>query len=257
MTANEYVQVNGFKIFLDPTDALELKKNKKFEKFETDLVKKEIREGDIVLDIGANIGYFTLIFSQIVGINGKVFAFEPDPNNFSILKKNIEINNLKNVILIQKAVSDVNTPLTLYLCDYNHAQHRIYPSSRCNEKITVDSITIDEYFTKTEFYKKINFVKMDVEGSEYNVINGMQKILKSNPKLKILCEFSPKQIIEHKLKPEDILNQLLRHNFKIYPITSSGEKIIPIDYTKSVVNEIMNIGHGLNLFCVAKKNINV
>lgn len=247
---NDYVLVNGFKMYLDPTDALELRTSKKFEKFETELVRKEIKKGDVVLDIGANIGYYSLIFSQIVGTEGRVFAFEPDPNNFALLKKNIEINNLKNVILIQKAVSDTSIPLTLYLCDYNHAQHRIYPSPRCNEKITVESTTIDEYLSKTEFYNKINFVKMDVEGAEYDVIEGMKNTLKLNPKLKLLCEFSPKQIIEHKLTPGKILHQILQCNFKIYPITTAGEKIISIDYTKSIVDEIMNIGHGLNLFCI-------
>ena len=246
----DYVLVDGSKMYLDPTDALELRTNKIFEKFETELVKKEVKDGDIVLDIGANIGYYSLVFSQIVGTNGRVFAFEPDPNNFALLKKNIEINNLKNVTLIQKAVSDVSKPLSLYLCDYNHAQHRIYPSPRCNETITVESTTIDEHFSGTEFYNRINFVKMDVEGAEYDVLEGMKKTLKSNPNLKILCEFSPKQIREHGLKPEDILDQLLRYGFKIYPITTAGEKIIPIDYDKPIINEIMNIGHGLNLFCV-------
>ena len=80
----------------------------------------------------------------------------------------------------------------------------------------------------------------------------MQKTLKLNSYLKILCEFSPKQIIKHKLKPENVLQQLLNHNFKIFPITSAGEKIIDIDYTKPIINEIMSIGHGLNLFCVPK-----
>lgn len=252
LITKDYLLVNGFKMYTDPTDSLELRSNKIFEKFEVELVKNEIDEGDIVLDLGANIGYYTLIFSKIVGKDGHVFAFEPDPNNFAILKKNIEINKIKNVILIQKAVSNTSKPQLLYLCDYNHGQHRIYPSPRCTEKINVECTIIDEYLDGTEFFNNINFVKMDVEGSEYDVINGMQKTLKLNPHLKILCEFSPKQIIEHKLEPENVLQQLLDHNFKIFPITSAGEKIIDIDYTKPIINEIMSIGHGLNLFCVPK-----
>ena len=252
LITTDYVIVNGFKMYTDPTDALELRSNKIFEKFEVELVKKEIAKNNIVLDIGANIGYFTLIFSKIVGKDGCVFAFEPDPNNFAILKKNIEINNIKNVILIQKAVSNTSKPQSLYLCDYNHAQHRIYPSPRCTEKIDVESTTIDEYLDGSEFFNKINFVKMDVEGSEYDVVHGMKKTLQSNPNLKMLSEFSPKQIRERGLQPEDILNQITSHNFKIYPITTAGEKIINIDYSKSVVDEIIAIRHGLNLFCVPK-----
>jgi FkbM family methyltransferase len=249
---SEPIDVNGFKMYVDPTDALDLKKNQIFEKFETELVTQHISNGDTILDIGANIGYFTLLFSKLVGETGIVHAFEPDPNNFSILKKNIEINNIKNVVLNQKAISDVSKKISFYLCDYNHAQHRIYPSSRCTEEIQVDAITIDEYFDSDSISGKINFIKMDVEGSEFEAIHGMKNTLKSNPQLKFLCEFSPKQIIEHKLKPENIIQQLLDSNFKILPITTAREQIIDIDYSKSVIQEIMNIGHGLNLFCIPK-----
>jgi len=95
MKTNDHVMVNGFKMYVDPTDALELKSKKIFEKFETELVKQEIHDGDTVLDIGANIGYFSLIFSKIVGNNGRVYAFEPDPNNFKILKKILKLITLK------------------------------------------------------------------------------------------------------------------------------------------------------------------
>ena len=239
-------------MYVDPLDSLELKSINIFEKFETNLVKQEIHGGDVVLDIGANIGYFSLIFSKLVGNNGLVYAFEPDPDNFKILKKNIEINNIKNVILIQKAVSNTSKLSSLYLCDYNHAQHRIYPSPRCNKKIDVEFTTIDEMFANIEFFNKIKFVKIDVEGSEYDVIDGMKNTLRANQDLKMLCEFSPKQIKERKLKPETVLKQILDHNFKIYPITTTGEKIIHIDYSKSIIDEIINIGHGLNLFCIPK-----
>ena len=159
-----YLLVNGFKMYTDPTDSHELRSNKIFEKFEVELVKNEIDEGDIVLDLGVNIGYYTLIFSKIVGKDGHVFAFEPDPNNFVILEKNIEINKIKNTISIQKAVSNISKPQSLYLCEYNHAQYRIYLSPRCTEKINVECTIIDEYLDGTKFFNNINFVKMDVEG---------------------------------------------------------------------------------------------
>lgn len=158
----EPILINDCKMFLDPTDTLELKSKGKFEKFETELVKKEVKEGDIVLDVGANIGYYTLIFSKAVGRRGKVFAFEPEPNNFILLQKNVQINNLENVTLIQKAVSKKSGKIYLYLCDYNHGQHRTYESPRCNSSISVDCITIDDYVESASL-NKINFIKMDVK----------------------------------------------------------------------------------------------
>jgi len=69
-----------------------------FEKYETKLFKKSIKRGMVVLDIGANIGYYTLLAARLVGDEGKVFAFEPDPYNYSLLRKNIEANRYNNVI---------------------------------------------------------------------------------------------------------------------------------------------------------------
>jgi len=95
-TTPKIVNVLGHKMYLDDLDTLHLAINGIWEPLETNLIKNKIKEGDIVLNIGANIGYYTLLIARLVGSNGKVFAFEPDLNNFKILKKNIEINNYKN-----------------------------------------------------------------------------------------------------------------------------------------------------------------
>ena len=109
------VMVEGHKMFLDSVDTFHLCTNGYHEPIETDLIKKHVKRGDVVLDLGANIGYFTLILPRLVGEEGKVFAFEPDPENFALLKKNVEINSYQNVVLVQKAVSNRNGKATLYL----------------------------------------------------------------------------------------------------------------------------------------------
>ena len=119
-------EVQGHKMFLDSKDALGLSINEIYEPLETEFVKKEVKKGNVVLDIGANIGYYTLIFAKLVGENGKVFAFEPDPTNFALLKKNVEMNGYKNVVLVQRAVSNKTGKLKLYLCEDNPGDHRIY-----------------------------------------------------------------------------------------------------------------------------------
>ena len=74
-----FVEFDGFSMFVDPMDILGILKNKGvYELCETNLIKKEVKQGDVVVDIGANIGYYALIFSNLVGANGKVYAFEPD-----------------------------------------------------------------------------------------------------------------------------------------------------------------------------------
>lgn len=84
---SDFAIVNGCKMYLDPNDTFNLSINDVYGDFETNIMKNYIKEGDIVIDVGANIGYFTLLFSKLVGENGKVFAFEPESKNFELLKK--------------------------------------------------------------------------------------------------------------------------------------------------------------------------
>ena len=69
-------------------------------------MREILKPGMVVLDIGANIGYHTLISSKLVGNTGKIYSFEPEPHNFKLLLKNIEINEFKNIIPINKALSN-------------------------------------------------------------------------------------------------------------------------------------------------------
>ena len=115
-------------MFLDSVDSLRLSFNGVYEPCETEFVMNEIKKGDVVLDIGANIGYYTLIFARLVGEEGKVFAFEPDPENFALLKKNVEINGYHNVVLVQKAISNKTGKIRLFKFDDFKAGHRIHDS---------------------------------------------------------------------------------------------------------------------------------
>ena len=100
----DWVEIEGEKMYLDDVDSLCLSINGIHEKIITNLIKKEIHSGDVVLDIGAHIGYYTLQFANLVGSTGKVYAFEPEPKNFELLKKNVQINKHDNVVLIQKKI---------------------------------------------------------------------------------------------------------------------------------------------------------
>ena len=123
-----FVEIDGHKLFLDPLDSLSLSIDGAYGKLETDLIKESVQQGDVVLDLGANIGYYTLIFARLVGPQGRVFAFEPDPENFRLLERNVKENHYTNVVAINKAVSNKTERLKLYLSDDNKADHRIYDS---------------------------------------------------------------------------------------------------------------------------------
>ena len=213
--------INNQIMFLDEKDSLQLNFNGNFEPVETEIVKKEIKKNDIILDIGANIGYYSLIFAQLTGKSGKVYSFEPDPTNFEILKKNILINNHENVILENKAVSNKEGNLKLYLSTENNGMHRIYPSKWCKDSIDINSIKIDNYFKNKQ---KIDFIKLDIEGAEYDALLGMESIIQDNENIVIFIEFVPASLEEHGTNPEKVIDFFINHKFKIFKINNITEK---------------------------------
>ena len=104
----EYVEIDGQKIFLDKEDSLLLSTRKdNYDKFEINYLKQIIKEGDIIIDLGANIGYYVLMESSILGINGRIVAVEPVPKNMHLLKKNLELNKNNITTTFQVGLSNL------------------------------------------------------------------------------------------------------------------------------------------------------
>mgnify|MGYP000318300651 CR=1 FL=1 len=214
--------IHGFKMYLNPDDrtvSTSLALYGTYEQGITELFKKVVKKRDIVVDIGANIGYYTLLASKLVGENGKVYAFEPETENYRLLLKNIEINNAKNVIPLQKAVSNKRGTIKLYLHKHNPGAHSIVSKSK--EFIEVESITLDEFFGMNS---KVDVVKIDIEGGEMLALLGMSKIIKSNENIKMFIEFWPYGIRKSGYSPEEFVNELLKHDFKIFDIENKRLK---------------------------------
>jgi len=125
------VNVQGNCMYASTADrivALLLWKYSSHEDYEFSLMDNILQEGMTAIDIGANIGYYTLHIAKCVGPQGKVYAFEPDPENHRLLVKNIEANHYRNIIAIQKAVSKENGKTDLFFCEEHRGDHRIYDS---------------------------------------------------------------------------------------------------------------------------------
>lgn len=205
----DFVIFRGQKIFLDPNDNLELSVwgDRHPASSNIELMESMLKPGDTVIDIGANIGLMTLFMARAVGLEGRVFAFEPAPENVKLLQKNIEANGNKNVKVIAAAVSDRPGTLKLFLSDFNPGDHRIYnPEERTKgwqkndvvydklvsgkrEAIDVPVISIDEFLK--DYKNPIALIKIDVQGAEGGVLKGMIGILEKNKNIKIMTEFWP------------------------------------------------------------------
>lgn len=237
---------------LDSKDSLGLSVNGIYEELTTNTVKEEVKEGFIVLDIGANIGYYTLLFSKLVGKEGKVFAFEPDPANFSLLKDNLLLNNCTNVISEQKGVADKNCKGKLYLGKNSSGGHQIFDFGEKRNFLEIELIRLDDYFK--DFTKNIDFIKMDVEAAEILALKGMEEILRKNDNIKMIIEFWPWGLEKSGGKPKELFNLLEKHNFKFYELNESLKKLILTDADCLLKKCTTNKGYAgiLNLSCSKK-----
>ncbi len=215
-------EINGHKMFLNKT-FFPLAIGFAGEDFEKEVYEKEVKVGDVVLDIGANIGYYTLLFAKLVGEDGRVFAFEPDPDNFALLKKNIDLNGYQNVTLEQKAIADRTGKIRLYISPHSSADHRIYDSRDSRKFIEIEAISLDDYFKS--YSGKIDFIKMDIQGSESAAIQGMSMLLQKTKRVKILSEFWPYGLKQFGIQPEDYLKLLVKYDLKLYNIVERKKKI--------------------------------
>jgi len=208
------VDINGSKMWLNLADkgiCHELLLYRKREPISTDYLMNFgiLKEGDVVLDIGANIGYYALIESRLVGNSGKVYAIEPVSRNFKTLKRNIKLNACKNVEIFRLAVGDKDGKSRIYVSDKSNlsAMERISGGDLVGVE-DVDVVTVDSFLKDKPIP---NLIRMDVEGYEYYIIKGMTKTLMENEK--ILMELHPPLLPKEKL--EEMIQILKEDNYKI------------------------------------------
>ena len=199
-----------------------------YEEDSTHLFKELIQQGMAVIDIGAHVGYYTLLAARGVGPSGRVYAFEPQRDNFRWLKKNIEINGYLNVTTVAKAVTDMTGFLKLWLTT-SSGEHSIYPdqgsirlgaeedhgSGQKNE--LVQATTIDD-FLEAEGWPSIGAIKIDAEGAEHQVFAGMQRLFKRQDNLKIIFEFNRLRFEEIGVNSLECLQSLQANNFTLHSI---------------------------------------
>jgi FkbM family methyltransferase len=169
------------------------------------------REGDTVIDIGAHIGRYTITSSKQVGSTGKVVAIEADPDNFQLLKRNIALNNLTNVLPLHYAVFSTRTRMKLYEQSASAKYNSIMLTrARTMNYVEVNADTLDSILEQNRI-NQVNWIKIDVEGAEFEVLKGSNKTLSSND-ISLLVEIHN---IDDPSHYDNILNFLKYHNYEI------------------------------------------
>jgi FkbM family methyltransferase len=173
------------------------------------------KQGDIVVDIGAHMGRYTIISSKRVGTNGKVVAIEAHPGNFEMLNRNIKLNQLTNVIPLNYAVYSKETKIKLYLPeeDSGFTIYNTIMSNRAGTEdkfVEVNANTLDCLLQINQIREEeVNWIKIDVEGAEFEVLKGATNVLSKSKDISLLIE------IHGPDNYRPILNFLNLYNFKI------------------------------------------
>lgn len=167
-------------------------------KEELPLVEKLVEPGMQILDIGANIGLYTLLLARLTGEAGHVFAFEPEPNLFSVLCENCAANNAVNVTPFQCAAGDANGRATFQRATFNSGDNRLGGSKPGAQSIEVEVARLDEVLT----VPTVQFIKLDVQGHELAALTGMDRLLESSPDVRVLFEFWPAGLRAANAMPE-------------------------------------------------------
>ena len=196
-----------------------------------------------ILDIGANIGYYTTIFSKLAG-NGFINAFEPDVQNLKYSKKNCELNQCKNVKLHNIAIGNCNSRQKLYLSNINHGDHRSYPTDNYRDFLEINMVSVDHYL---ESEPNIDFIKMDIQGFEMSALEGMKNtLLKFKPIL--LLEIWPEALIKNKTDPKYMIDFIRNLGYTIFDIENLNTCIS----TEATSRWINSINNHTNIFCSNK-----
>jgi FkbM family methyltransferase len=142
------------------------------------------RKGNVILDIGAYVGSYALMNSKRVGNSGLILCFEPCPINFNLLKKNIALNCLKNVLAFDFALSNYEGFANMHITDYPAGSFLAGQSRARNGSIKAKVTTIDK-FMRNHNFKKVDFIKIDAEGSELSILQGACQTLSKNDNMQL------------------------------------------------------------------------
>jgi FkbM family methyltransferase len=164
-----------------------------------------LQEGDVVIDVGAHGGLYTLLSGKIVGSEGKIISIEPNPDNLKFLRQNVKLNQLNNTNVISKAASDEKLKIKLH---YETKKTALTSAvTDASKTVEVETMLIDEV---TEKYDSIKLLKIDTEGYDYKILKGAQCTLQKTHYL----------VIEQNTAPVKAL--LSKHGFSFRSLFPSG-----------------------------------
>jgi len=222
----------------------------RYEPETTRLFHRLLRPGMTVLDVGAHGGYFSLIAASHVGPSGHVYAFEPHPENFAALERNIALNSYANITAFRQAIADRSGKLFLHLNSKGSDRYSLYPAQdgADAESAEVEAITLDDFLAARN-WPQVDLLKMDIEGAEPSAIAGMSQALQRGSIRNLVTEFSPPALAAAGCDPQSFLFRLAALGFDVSVLEGQAEPhVVPPPDFRSLAASLRDQG-GTNLLC--------
>lgn len=178
----------------------------------TSLILNILKEGMTFADVGANIGYYTLLASRKIGSSGRVYAFEPDRENYSYLVKNVAAVRGNNVMTVPMAVFN-KTGSEAFVREGSGERSWLRKVAGAHNLTRVETVTLDDFFAG-ESWPSVDLVKMDIEGSEASALDGMKALSRRNPQMRLIIEFYDAVMRRANALPQTLQDLLLQLGFK-------------------------------------------
>lgn len=245
------IKIRGFWLYLNfkDTGLVAPLINGSYESYTREVLKEIVSEGFVVCDVGAHVGYHTMLFSKLVGNSGKIYSFEAAPENFRLLKRNIRVNKLKNIDPIQMAISDKKGMARLFFSEADTTDHRLVkPHDEKRQYVTVRQDSLDNILKK----EKIDLIKIDIQGLEEKCLQGMKNLIKANNNISIIIEFWPEGLEQAGTKPESLFMKLIDYKLKTYLLDEEKRQTKRIKNFNTLL-ELIGETEFVNLLCKGKK----
>jgi FkbM family methyltransferase len=207
-----------------------------------------IKPGDIVLDVGTNIGEVLLNCAQIVGGSGKVFGFEPHPVTYDKLMRNINLNRFNNLEVFPVGLSEKHQKYEMYeVIPGNMGANRVLQQApeNASRSLTIDTLPLDEWIEENKI-ARVDFIKIDVEGFEWAVLQGAKETLqKFRPVLFI--ELIDEHLRNHQVTASDLVGFLLNSGYEVF----RAEDDLKVEASFPLNNCLMDV------YCIPPRENNV
>ena len=179
------------------------------------LMRERLGAGDCYLDIGGGYGFFACVGADLVGPSGKVYVFEPDPTSLSFIYDRIKAGGYKNIEVVEKAAWFEDTVLELHICAENRGENSVFGSPVHCETVSVPALAVDNALPEGQ---RVQYVKIDVQGAEFQVLQGLGETLKRSPGVCLVCECCPDDLELADVSVSMLLELLAGFGLDVYRI---------------------------------------